>query len=85
MYIIIGLIIMAVGVFMVIKTESILRMFGQSAFFDKYLGTEGGSRLGYKLIGILAIFIGLIVMTNMIGGFLEWLLGPLLRLSRPQQ
>ncbi len=85
MNIIIGLIIMAVGVFMVIRTESILRMFGQVAFFDKYLGTEGGTRLGYKLIGILAIFIGLLVLTNMIGGFLEWLLGPLLRFSRPQQ
>lgn len=85
MYIIIGLIIMAVGVFMVVKTESILRMFGQVAFFDKYLGTEGGSRLGYKLIGILFIFIGLLVLTNMIGGFLEWILGPLLRFSRPQQ
>ncbi|MDO8593122.1 MAG: hypothetical protein Q7R92_05190 [bacterium] len=82
MYILIGLIILAVGALIVIKAEAMLSAFGRIAFFERYLGTEGGSRLGYKLVGLLIIFIGMLVMTNMIGGFLEWVLGPLLRLSR---
>lgn len=82
MRIIIGLIIIAVGVFIAIKTEAILRAFGRIGFFEKYLGTEGGSRLGYKLVGIFLIFIGMLVMTGMISGFLEWILSPLLRYGR---
>ena len=84
MYIIIGLIVIAVGTLMVIKSEALLNAFGRVEIFEKYLGAEGGSRLGYKLFGILLIFIGMLIMTNMIAGFMEWLLAPLLRYSRPQ-
>ena len=83
MNIVIGAIILAVGVLIVIKSEAMLNMFGRIAFFERYLGTEGGSRLGYKLVGLLTIFIGFLIMSNMIGGFLEWILSPLLRYSRP--
>ena len=85
MFIIIGLIILASGVFIVIKSEAMLNAFGRIAFFERYLGTEGGSRLGYKLLGLIAIFIGFLIMTNMIDGFLGWLLGPLLRVMRGPQ
>jgi len=84
MHILFGLIIIVVGALMVIKSEAMLNAFGRISFFERHLGTEGGSRLGYKLIGFIIIFIGLLIMTNMIGGFLEWLLSPLLRYSRPQ-
>ncbi|MFH1427073.1 MAG: hypothetical protein ABIG60_00905, partial [Patescibacteria group bacterium] len=73
MRIILGLIIFMVGGLLVIKSETILNIFGRINFFDRFLGTEGGSRLGYKLIGLLFIFIGILVMTNMIGGFITWL------------
>jgi len=84
MNIVIGAIILAVGALIVIKSEAVLNMFGRIEFFERYLGTEGGSRLGYKLVGLLIIFIGFLIMTNLIGGFLEWVLSPLLRYSRPQ-
>ena len=83
MYILLGFIIMAVGTLIVIKSESMLNAFGRIEFFERNLGVEGGSRLGYKLVGILAIFIGMLVMTNMIGGFLEWALSPILRYNKP--
>jgi len=79
MNIIFGIIGIAIGVLLVIKSESILNVFGRIAFFEKYLGVEGGSRLGYKLIGLAVIFISTLVMTNMIGGFMEWVLSPLLK------
>jgi hypothetical protein len=84
MRIILGIIIMIIGVLIVMKSEWMLRNLGSIGFFDRHLGSEGGSRLGYKLIGMIMFFVGLMIMTNMIGGFLEWLLSPLLKYSRPQ-
>ena len=83
MNILAGFVILVIGAFLVIKSEAMLSSFGRIEFFERHLGTEGGSRLGYKLIGILVIFIGILIMTNMIGGFLEWILSPILRYSRP--
>lgn len=84
MNILLGLIITIVGALIVIKSEAMLNAFGRIGFFEQHLGTEGGSRLGYKLVGMIITFIGILVMTNMIGGFLEWILSPLLKYSRPQ-
>lgn len=84
MYILAGIIILAVGVFLVIKSEAMLSAFGRIEFFERHLGVEGGSRLGYKLMGLIVIFIGFLVMTNMIGGFLEWALSPILRYNQPR-
>ncbi|MEI7498383.1 MAG: hypothetical protein WCK11_03815 [Candidatus Falkowbacteria bacterium] len=77
-----GLLIAAMGTAMVIKTEWLVNNFGRIAFFDRYLGSEGGTRLGYKLIGLVAAFIGILMATGLVGGFLQWILGPLLRASR---
>jgi len=76
---ILGLIIMIIGASMAIKSELMLNTFGSIGFFERHLGVEGGSRLGYKLVGILTFFIGVLIMTNMIGGFLTWVLSPLLK------
>jgi hypothetical protein len=82
MSILFGMLILAAGVLIVIKSNAILSAFGRLEFFEHYLGTEGGSRLGYKIVGLITIFIGFLIMTGMISGFLEWILGPLLRVSR---
>lgn len=73
---------MAVGSLIIIKSEAIFNFCGRIGFFEKYLGTEGGSRLGYKLIGLIAFFVGLLIMTDLIGGFLSWVLSPIIRASR---
>lgn len=70
---------MAAGFGMIYKTEWMLSNFGRIAFFEQKFGTEGGSRLGWKFIGMIAFFIGLMIFTNMIGGLLEWILSPLLQ------
>ncbi len=81
---IIGLIIIAIGFALVYKSEWMLSNFGRIPFFEKYLGVEGGSRLGYKLIGIFGIFLGTLIMTNMISGFMNWVLSPLIRQANPR-
>lgn len=78
-----GLAIIMIGFLITAKSEWMLENFGRIDFFETKLATSGGSRLGYKLIGIIAIFFGILIMTNMIGGFLNWALSPLLRYNQP--
>ena len=80
--IIIGLLLAAGGAFLVIKTEWFVNNFGRIAWFEEKLGSEGGSRLGYKLVGILLVIIGIIVMTGSGPEFAGWLLGPLLKYNQ---
>jgi len=47
------------------KSEWILNNFGRVAWAEKHLGMEGGTRLFYKLLGIVIILGGLSVMTGL--------------------
>lgn len=76
--IILGLIIMALGVALMIKTDWFLENFGRVAWFEDKLGSEGGSRLGYKLLGIAAIFIGIVLMSGNGNSFFTWVLSPII-------
>lgn len=69
----------AVGVMMNLKTESFLRFTGKIAWAEKHLGVEGGTRLFYKLLGLLIILISWIYAFNWMNGLLEFLLGGLFR------
>ncbi|KKQ59340.1 MAG: hypothetical protein US81_C0042G0005 [Parcubacteria group bacterium GW2011_GWE2_38_18] len=84
MQFIFGLIGLAIGVGIVIKSESILNTFGRIEFFEHYLGVEGGSRLGYKLFGVLVIFIAILLITGMFNGFMMWAVSPLTQFSQTQ-
>ena len=75
--ILIGLIITALGTLTVIKTEAIVSQTGLSSWAERHLGSEGGTRLLYKLIGIIAIVIGMLVITGYYGNLLQWAFGPL--------
>ncbi len=80
-----GILLLAAGVFLVIKTEWFINNFGRIAWFEDKLGSEGGSRLGYKLVGIVCLIVGIILMTGSGGEFGRWMLGPLLKYSQPGQ
>ncbi len=74
----IGFLLVALGTVMVIKTEWFLENFGPIAWAEENLGTSGGSRLAYKFLGIIGIFIGFLLITNMFQGFLMGTVGKLL-------
>ena len=82
MNIIFGLLMITVGFVVVLKSEWLLSNFGRIAFFEDKLGTEGGSRLGYKLVGIVILFFGVLTLTGMIKGFAIWALSPLTKYSQ---
>lgn len=75
--IIVGVIGIIFGSIMVIKSEWFLSFFGRVDWAEIHLGSEGGTRLLYKLIGIATILISLLIMTGMIEGILLAIFGPL--------
>jgi 1,4-dihydroxy-2-naphthoate octaprenyltransferase len=79
MNIIIGILILIAGVILVIKSDWFLNNFGRMAWAEKFFGTSGGTRLGYKLLGILFIIIGVIFVTGSGNSFMSWLVSPLVR------
>lgn len=66
----IGIIMVLIGVLLVIKTEWFIQNFGNNAWAEEHLGTSGGTRLMYKLIGIAFIFFGFLAITNLHQSFL---------------
>jgi len=82
MNIIIGLIMLVIGSFLTIKSEWFLNNFGSMDWFEDKLGSSGGSRLGYKLIGFAFLFLGIVFITGGGGIFMGWLLSPLLRYNQ---
>ncbi|MFA5109168.1 MAG: hypothetical protein WC458_01305 [Patescibacteria group bacterium] len=82
MSIFIGLLILVGGAFLTVRTEWMVNNFGRIAWFEEKLGSEGGSRLGYKLIGLIGIFIGIVVMTGSGDDLMRWLLGPILKYNQ---
>lgn len=69
-----GLFIIGIGVVFVMKTEWFMQNVGRIQWAEEKLGD---SRLFYKLLGILIVFIGLMLATNMLGGFLIGTVGKL--------
>ena len=82
---ILGLLVLAGGCFMVFKAEAFLNNFGRLPFFENHLASSGGSRLGYKLIGIILMVIGFMIATGMISGFISWFISPVTQYSQPLQ
>jgi hypothetical protein len=78
----IALIAIAAGCFLVIKTEWLIASFGTSSWAEQHMGTSGGTRLLYKLIGIIIIVLAFMGVTGMLGDILLSFFGPLFGGSR---
>ncbi|MEY4722982.1 MAG: hypothetical protein RLZZ324_495 [Candidatus Parcubacteria bacterium] len=61
--------IVAIGVLLIVKTEWFLQNFGSIEWFDEKLGHEGGSRLGYKIVGLTFCFFGILTAFGLFKGF----------------
>lgn len=67
MGVIIGIIMVAVGFLMNWKTEWLIENFGKLEWPEEHLGSSGGTRLFYKLLGIGLIILGFMTMTGLLG------------------
>lgn len=77
--VIVGIIGTALGIAMNLKTEAFLRFTGKIAWAERHLGMEGGTRLFYKLLGLIIIFLSWMYAFDWMNGLLEFLLGGLFR------
>lgn len=59
-----------VGLLLILKTEWFIQNFGTSAWAEEHLGYNGGTRLMYKVIGLILIFFGFMAITNLLNDFL---------------
>ena len=75
----VGLLISVISFLLLRYNEWVIRQTGSWYWAEKYLGSEGGTRLMLKLICVFALIIGLLVITGLHVRFIRWLLAPLLR------
>ncbi|MBI3626668.1 hypothetical protein HY224_01325 [Candidatus Uhrbacteria bacterium] len=68
-----GILFPIIGFVLVLYTEKIYQEFGSLAFAEKYLGFEGGTRLFYKLLGVLMILIGFGFLTGLHVALFTWI------------
>ena len=67
----------AIGISLVIKTDWFVENFGASAWAEEHLGTSGGTRLLYKLIGLAMIIGSLLGLTGLLGAIILGVFGRL--------
>lgn len=82
MNIVLGLILIALGVVLVMKTEWFMQNIGAISWFEEKFGSSGGSRLGYKLLGILLLVLGIIFATGSGDSFMGWATGPITKYNQ---
>ena len=77
-----ALIGVAVGALIVIHSEKLYNSLGTVAWAEQHLGTEGGSRLFYKLVGIGIIFLSFFYMSGILQSIGFAIFGRLFGLQR---
>jgi len=75
----IGFIIVVLGFLLVWKANGIVENFGHVPFAEKYLGTDGGTRIFWKLLGLIIIIIAMLYMFGFIQGIIGAIFSPLFR------
>ena len=79
---VIGFIVIVIGILMVIKTEWLIENFGTNDWAESHLGSEGGTRLMYKVLGLLSVVLSLMGMTGMLGEVILGIFGPLFGIKK---
>ncbi|MFA4819251.1 MAG: hypothetical protein WC621_05425 [Patescibacteria group bacterium] len=75
--ILIGLIMAIVGFMLIWKTDWFVNNFGRISWSEAHLGSDGGTRLFYKLIGLTVILLGFATITGLFQSLLLTLVSPL--------
>ncbi|MFA5995219.1 MAG: hypothetical protein WCW27_05235 [Patescibacteria group bacterium] len=69
---VVGLIMIAVAVAFIVKTEWWVSAFGRVTWAEQNLGAEGGTRIFYKLLGFGLIILAFMIMSGRIFTVLDW-------------
>ncbi len=80
-----GVFIVAAGIALVIKSDWFLSNFGRIDWAEQHLGLEGGTRLFYKLLGVVVCLLGMMVALNLFRSFFIGTVGKLILPQDAQQ
>jgi hypothetical protein len=72
----IGVICIGIGFVIIWKSDWLMNNFGRIAWAEEKLGMEGGTRLFYKLIGVVIIVFAFLFMSGALEGILRAIFGP---------
>jgi len=72
---VIGMAVVGVGIFLILKTEWMVNNFGHIGWADEHLGFEGGTRALYKIIGVVLIIFAFLAMVGAFNGILSGVFG----------
>jgi hypothetical protein len=73
-----GVVIFILGLLFIIFTEWFVQNFGRIEWAEAKLGAEGGTRIFYKLLGLILIFFGMLMILGLFGGLVMWIFSPLM-------
>jgi len=76
-----GLVMMFAGFMLVWKSEWLLNNFGRIPFAETHLANSGGTRLMYKLLGVIVIIIGIMYATDLTDKLLATIINTVFRTS----
>lgn len=65
-----GIIAILIGFIIIWQSEWMLQNFGRIDWAEIHLGADGGTRLFYKLLGLIIIIIAFLYMSGFIEGLL---------------
>ncbi|MFA6475411.1 MAG: hypothetical protein WCV88_04420 [Patescibacteria group bacterium] len=68
----VGIGMIMAGAFLIIKTELMVSWFGRIGWAEEKLGAEGGTRIFYKIIGMVLIVLAFMIMSGKIIGVLDF-------------
>jgi len=71
----VGIILIGLGFLVAWKADWIMNNFGRIAWAEEHLGSEGGTRLMWKIIGVLVIIGTFMYLTDMWGGIMRFIFG----------
>ncbi len=74
--ILVGIAAMIGGFLMTWKSIWMAENFGEQGWMVKVFG-EGHASTGYKVVGIIVIFVSFLIITGLIYNFLEWFFAPI--------
>lgn len=81
---IVGMLVACIGFVIVWKADWMYRNFGIIPFAEKYLATEGGTRIFYKLLGILIMIGGMMHATGLLAPTLSYFIGKIFSSYAPR-
>ncbi len=71
-----GIIIIAIGFVIIWKSDWLMNNMGRIEWAEQHLGSDGGTRLFYKLVGVFLIILSFLLMSGGLGKGLQKVFNP---------